>query len=74
MNAGNGGTSTVSATTTLTAGDISVYGGGNNGNTIMLGDLVNSTVEIDGGTVTNPTVNILSVPAGVQIATSDGGD
>jgi hypothetical protein len=72
VNAGNGGTSTASGTSTLTTGDI--YGGGNNGNTVIFGDIYNSTVEIDGGTVTNPTINILSMPAGTQIATADGGD
>ncbi len=72
LNAGNGGTATTSATSTLTAGDI--YGGGNNGNTIIMGDLVNSTVEVNGGTVTNPTYNILAMPAGTQIATANGGD
>ena len=72
VNAGNGGTATATGTSTLTAGDI--YGGGNNGNSVILGDIVNSTVEIDGGTVTNPTVNILSMPAGTQIATADGGN
>jgi len=54
------------------AGDI--YGGGNTGNSVELGDIVNSTVEIGGGTVTNPTLNILSMPAGTQIVNADGGN
>lgn len=72
VDAGNGGIATATGNSTLTAGDI--YGGGNNGNSIMFGDIVNSTVEINGGTVTNPTVNILSMPAGTQIASADGGN
>ena len=72
VDAGTGGNATATGIATLTAGDI--YGGGNNGNSVILGDIVNSTVEIDGGTVTNPTVNILSMPAGTQIASADGGN
>ena len=72
LSVGNAGTSTASSTSTLTTGDIN--GGGNIGNTIYTGDIINSTAEITGGTSTNPTYNIISMPAGTQIATADGGN
>jgi hypothetical protein len=69
---GNAGIATASSDAVLTTGDIDA--GGNTGNTINIGDIVNSTAEINGGTVLNPTYNIISMPAGTQIATADGGD
>ncbi len=69
---GNAGVATASSDSALTAGNIDA--GGNTGNTINVGDLVNSTAEISGGTVVNPTYNIIWMPGGTQIATADGGD
>jgi len=71
--AGNGGVAVAEANGgAVTVGNIN--SGGNQGNTIVVGDTYGGNVAVDGGTVTNETTIDISANGGTAVSSADGGN